>query len=273
MQIGATTKIYGVLGQNISYSLSPLLHNACFQHFGMDAVYLAFSSQEERAENLLEALDTLQICGVNLTIPYKTKIIPTLKDLDPYAKKIQSINTLKRTEQGWKGYSTDGYGFLAGLSNMSLSLQETDFHCIGAGGAATAVAHALLEKNIKSLSLSNRNSDPLEHLFEQLKQNYPHAKIQIQAPKKGAVLVNCTPVGKDSVSFSAPKEWVEDAKAVIDLLYFPLASPLLRFAQSLGKPTQNGLPMLFHQARLSFEIWHQILPPIEVMEESIQHKL
>ncbi len=264
--ISEKTGIYGVIGTSVQKSLSPLIHNAAFEYHSIKAVYLPLVVGASNANSIISALSTLSFQGANVTVPYKTLILSQLQLIDPYAKKIGAVNTLVQTDQGWKGYSTDGYGFIAGLAELNIDLMKRSVLVIGAGGAARSIIHALAESGVKALAIKNRSKDSANEIVAELDlaEHYQDQKFDL--------LVNATSVGMDGIGLSAPLELINKAEIVVDLIYNPAMTPLLKLAKAQGKIIQNGLPMLLYQAMKSFEIWTSKTTPIEVLRQALRDK-
>lgn len=266
MLINGNSTIYGVIGNPIRHSLSPKIHNFLFQHFNLNSVYLPFLVPIKNSEKIIHALTTLSIQGANITVPYKSIIIPQLDHVDEYAKSINSVNTIKYENGKWSGISTDGAGFISGLQQLKINIPESKILIVGAGGSAKAIAFALAMHNVKSIYIQNRTQSTANELVNNLTSNV-HAEIY--ANQEFNVLINSTSVGLDGNSISVPHNIINQAEYVIDLIYNPKITPLLDYAKQNGKTIQNGLPMLLEQARLAFEFWSGVSVNPELMQKII----
>lgn len=257
--IDGNTKIFGLLGQDLSYSLSFQLHNSAFQHFGCNSIYVPLVvSDHLQSQYFLEGLlhGTTSIMGCNITIPYKTKFVDhKLLQLSPNVKKTQSINTLIKKGDGWVAENSDILGFIKSISHIDF--KNRDILILGAGGVARSVIYALREK-IKlqnSIWIFNRTHEKSKTLSQKYDlqvitalQQWPH--------KKDSVIINCTSMGQgvqsSLMSFSDNRPFHED-QIVIDLIYNQ--TPLLQKASYDGAIFYNGLSMLIWQAAISFSWW------------------
>ncbi|MBL0691714.1 MAG: shikimate dehydrogenase [SAR324 cluster bacterium] len=269
--INGETSIYGILGCPVRSSLSPKMHNAAFAYHKLNSVYVPLLVESGGQNSIIKAFNTLNIKGANITVPYKSSLFEQLDSIDPYAKKINSINTLIKTNQGWAGFSTDGVGFIQALTELKIDIANTSFLMIGAGGAGKAIAFALCEAGAQRLYIKNRTTSKADELIDNLRGNSWLVDRYSPTNNNFQVLINTTSVGMDATSLSADDEMIRKAKVVIDIIYSPEMTPLLVKAKAAGKIIQNGLPMLINQARESFYIWTGKMISSEVLRKAILH--
>ena len=262
--INAQTQLYGVIGNPARHSLSPIIHNGAFKKMGMNAAYLAFE-----VENLVEAMIGIRglgIRGVSVTIPFKTQVAPYLDQVDSVAGKIKAINTI--TNEGGKliGHNTDWYGALQALETK-VDLKGKRVILLGAGGAARAIAWGLKERNCRVFVI-NRSSDKARNLASEFGFNYlPISSIDAL---NAHVMINATSVGMypSDAESPIPKEIFKEGMVVMDIVYRPLRTRLLREAEERGCMIIDGLEMLAHQGAAQLEIWTGKKPdPLEIKND------
>lgn len=235
----------GLIGRNISYSFSKKYFEQKFQklllpHFSYEIFDM------ENLENFSEVIKTSNLKGLNVTIPYKEKVIPFIDELSEEAQDIGAINCIKIENGKTKGYNTDAFGFEKTLLLHKKDHQKTAI-VLGNGGAAKAVKFILKKNNIPFTTVSRNTEINYDNLTpEQIKENL--------------IIIQCTPVGtfpnvEDSVQI--PFEGIGENHLVIDLVYNPEYSKFIKKAAEKGAKTVNGLYMLEQQAEKAWEIWNQ----------------
>jgi shikimate dehydrogenase len=259
------TKLYGIFGDPIGHSLSPLMHNTAFTHHGLDAVYLPFAVHPAHLEVAVKSIAALPIHGVNVTIPHKQAVMAWLDDVSPEARLIGAVNTIHLRDGRLHGYNTDGIGFLRSLDAAGSQVEDRTVMLLGAGGAARAIAVQLCLSGIRRLYLANRTPTRAEGLAAFLKQNIPHADISVIAMGESSlathlphtdIVVNATSIGMHPHDpMILPSTELGPRHLVCDIVYRPLHTVLLRAAQRQGARTVDGLGMLLHQGAKAFEIW------------------
>ncbi len=259
--IDGATQVYALLGRPVAHSLSPAMHNAAFRELGLNAVYVAFEVSD--LARAVAGLRGLQIPGVSVTIPLKEEIIPLLDELDPRAARIGAVNTVVNRGGQLIGHNTDWLGALMALEEQT-QITGKRFLILGAGGAARAIAFAVLEKggqvaitdvdHGKSLALS-RQLGAAAVAPGQLGE-YP-----------AAVLINATPVGMEPKSDDIPLDpnLLAHYRVVMDIVYKPLDTRLLQEARTRGCQVIDGLRMLIHQGAAQFELWTGRPAPLDIM--------
>ena len=274
--ISADTKVYGIIGNPVSHSLSPILQNTLAKEMNIDMSYSAFHVTENIKEAIKGAF-ALDIKGFNVTIPYKKDMLDIVSDIDDRAKKIGAINTLIKTENGYKGYNTDIIGLGMSLYNNNLSIKGKDIIILGAGGAAKAVLYLAIEEGVKSITLVNRNISKAKELrvevgikdisvisLDDLKSN-----INL-LDKDNYFAFQTTNVGMHpNVEDCIIEEeaFYEKCDSGIDLIYTPFETSFIKKMKSNGKICINGLDMLILQGVASFEIWNNIKVKKDTIEK------
>jgi shikimate dehydrogenase len=272
--ISGHARLTGLLGWPVSHSKSPRLHNHWLGQLGIDGAFLPLPVQPEDLDHVLSALPRMGFIGVNVTVPHKQAVIARLDDIDPLAARIGAVNCITIGPDGrLRGGNSDALGFIANLRDAQpgFSASRGPIVLLGAGGAARAVAVALIEDGAHEIRLLNRTLETAQSLAAEL--GAPVTALpwhhRHDALAGAALLVNSTSLG---MVHQPPLELSLDAlpKAALvnDLVYAPLETALLAAARARGNPCADGLGMLLHQARPAFAGWWGVTPPLT---EEIRH--
>jgi len=254
--IDAQTQLYGVIGNPVRHSLSPVIHNGAFMRLGWNAVYLAF--EVRNLEEALRGIRGLGMRGVSVTIPFKAQVVPLLDEVKGLAKKIGAVNTIVNRSGKLTGYNTDCDGARQALEEK-MNLRGKRIILLGAGGAARAIGFGLKERNCQ-LTVVNRSKKEGEALSAELRCDYLplSSLVKMKAGELEAdVIINATSLGmypRDGET-PVPKKLLKEGTIVMDIVYQPLQTKFLREAKQSGCVTVNGLEMLMRQAAAQFEIW------------------
>ncbi|MFC1804567.1 shikimate dehydrogenase [Candidatus Omnitrophota bacterium] len=270
-------KIFGLIGDPVSHSLSPLMHNAAFAHLKIDAEYKLFPLKEQELQGFLRGLGRLDICGLNVTVPYKEKVIPLLANISEEARLIGAVNTIKVSNDRLDGFNTDGLGFLRHLKQeLDFDPRDKSIAVIGAGGASRAVCVYLSKEGAAKISIFDIDKPKAQGLARHLKENFPSTEVLTVDSAQGlglsdcALLVNASPIGmKESDPSVIKDEDIGNDLLVYDLVYNPAETKLLKAAKEKGARSVNGLGMLLHQGAAAFEIWTQEKAPLDVMRKAL----
>jgi len=243
--IDAQTELYGVIGNPVHHSLSPMIHNGAFRRLGWNAVYLAF--EVKNVEEALRGIRGLGVRGVSVTIPFKTEVLPFLDKIEGLAKKVGAVNTIVNRRGRLIGYNTDCEGALEALEEK-IDLRGKRVVLLGAGGAARAIGFGLAERGVPLLVV-NRSKGRGRALSKELGCDYL-AISSLARMKEGGVeadiMINATSLGmypRDGET-PLPKELLKKGMMVMDIVYEPLQTRLLREAKKKGCVTVDGLEML-----------------------------
>ena len=279
-QVDAATKIYGVAGNPIRSSLSPLMMNTAFRRETVNAVYLGL--QTSKADDLFKLAREVPIQGMSITMPLKQDVMPLLERTDPLSAKIGAVNTILRAQDGkFYGFNTDVAGIVSPLERR-LSLKGAKVLVLGAGGAARAAVFGCCDKGAE-VSILNRTPETAQKLARQA--GAKAIKREAVAKMTFDVIINATPVGMAGVgkhasggsAKSAPASPLEaneiNARYVFDLVYNPIETPLLRLARQKGIPVITGVEMFVQQGARQFEIWTGKPAPEEEMLRVVLHAL
>jgi 3-dehydroquinate dehydratase / shikimate dehydrogenase len=256
-----TTALYGVVGNPVMHSLSPVMHNAGFRHFGIDAVYLPLLASD--ADDFVRFARAMGMSGVSITAPFKVALMEAAVELEPLARRVGAINTLIMRDGRWCGANTDVHGFSAPLSSR-IALKGIRAAILGAGGAARAVAVALSDMGA-AITVCARRKEAAQEIVDATA-----GSVGEFPPRAGSwdVLVNTiTPEG-DAGQHSPIEGAALDGEIVFDLTYVPAETRLLADARAAGCLTIGGLEMLVAQAERQFELWTGQKPPAGLFQRA-----
>jgi shikimate dehydrogenase len=241
--------LYGLIGHPLGHSFSKDFFNQKFQTENIDAQYLNFDIPT--IELLNEVLTRQQIKGLNVTIPYKEKVIPFLDELSEEAKSIGAVNVIKVYQQEnkirLKGFNTDVIGFTESLQPL-LNPTHKKALILGTGGASKAVQFGLQQLNIETLFVSRRSCD----------NTLTYSQLTSKVMKEHTIVINCTPVGMHPHTDECPEipyEFIGEGHILYDLVYNPEETLFLKKGKAVGATTKNGLEMLLLQAKAAWNIW------------------
>jgi shikimate dehydrogenase len=270
------TNVVGVIGSPIAHSLSPTLHNAAFTAAGLDWCCVAFDVAEGDAERALGGMAALGIRGLSVTMPHKTAVATLLvENSTPEALALGAVNCVIRQPDGrLLGHNTDGAGFLDSLRiDAGIDPRGMDIVVLGAGGAARAVVHALGTAGAASVVVINRNA---ERGARAAALAFGRGRVGTLADVEAAeVIVNATPVGMGAGATESPlpDDAVHAGHVVVELVYHPADTALLKAARAAGAITIGGLGMLVHQAAHAFTRWTGVEAPVEAMRAAARAHL
>ena len=263
----AITRIAAVIGDPVRHSLSPRLHNAGFAALGLDWFYVAFPVAKGQAAQAIEAMRTLSIEGLSVTMPHKKSVAVAVDDLSPTAAKLGAVNCVRRDGDRLVGENTDGIGFVDSLrSQLHMDPDGLTIVIVGAGGAARSIALAMAEHGAQ-VGIFNRTASSAEEVVEIV--GAASSVVQEEAIRDADVIVNATPLGMSNDSLPFDPSLLSKGQSLIDLIYEPEKTALLVEAESLGVKTLNGVGMLLHQAGAQFQLWTGCEPPLKEMAQAV----
>ncbi|MBE9547302.1 MAG: shikimate dehydrogenase [Proteobacteria bacterium] len=262
-------KIFALFGNPTGHSLSPLMHNAAFSKMGIDARYVPFCV--ENLEDAVKGIRGLNICGVSVTIPFKTAVMKYLDELDDSALKIGAVNTIVNDGGRLTGRNTDWIGLSIALKK-SIKIDKKTFAILGAGGAARAAVYAVLMEGGTPIIL-NRTAEKGRKLAGEFGCKFYH--IDDIGKIKADCLINTTPVGMSPDTGKSPVESaiLTNFRCVMDMIYNPLRTKLLEDAEKAGCTVLSGLDMFVHQGAEQIKMWTGMEPPREFMRQVVLEKL
>lgn len=250
----------GVIGKPISHSLSPTIHGLWINHFNLQASYEALLVDDLKSFFNC-AKDTFS--GFNVTVPYKEQVLKFCDDLSPEVRALGAANTIVNENGRWKAYNTDGLGFIRSVDEqLSLAVLDKDVLVFGAGGSAKAVVAALISKQVNKIYICNRTHKHALEIQNAYLKTFPNIYCigfnEIQKSnlclKNVALVVNTTSVGLNNSEecLIADASWLHSGMSVIDLVYKPAVTMLLKQASKKQLSYTNGLGMLVYQAAYAF---------------------
>lgn len=274
--IRGSTQILGVIGDPVAHSASPAMHNAALAHTGLDYVYIACHVTPDGLPDLGTSMRTLGIRGLNVTVPHKQSVMAVVDELSEAATRIGAVNTIVHEAGRLLGDNTDAYGIAASLrEDGGLAQLPPRVVLLGAGGAARAVLHAVLEDTgVEQVWVLNRTLERAQQLVDELGCGRAVAgPLNDSAPlNQAGLLINCSSVGLAphvDVSPLGDGAGLHDEMVVVDIVYKPLRTLLLQQAEAAGARTVDGLGMLVHQAARAFELWTGQPAPVAVMRQAL----
>ena len=259
-------KKYLVIGNPIEHSLSPKLHNHWIKKYKINATYDKVKLNDSDLGDMVSKIRNNKITGINITVPFKQKIIPHLDSLSPIAKEANSVNTIYKKGNKIVGDNTDIEGFKKSIRAINFEVKNKEIFIIGAGGVALSIIVALKKLGVAKINITNRTISALITL----KKKYPDLNI-IDWGKSSDfdLVINSTSLGlkkddKIPLDFTTSKS----NKVFYDVIYSPKRTNFLLEGYQNGNKIENGIKMFIFQAQLSFYIWHKVLP--DVTEETVK---
>jgi shikimate dehydrogenase len=269
--------VYGLIGNPVGHSLSPPMHEAAYDELGIDARYVTFEPAADELVTAIAGADALGVAGLNVTIPFKQDILD-LVDPDDLAARIGAVNTVDFSTSPPRGYNTDAAGVTRSFAHHDVALDGRDAVLVGAGGAGRAVAFALVDAGA-SVHVANRTVERADDLAADV-----CAATDTTATSGGldtlpdrvadaGILVNATSVGMDEDATPVPADALHADLTVLDAVYSPIETRLLRDAEAAGATTIDGAWMLLYQGVEAFERWTGREAPVDEMNAALRSHL
>lgn len=260
--------LYGVIGDPVAHSLSPVMQNAAFKALNMDCYYAPFHVKGRYLYEAVNGARALGLGGLNVTVPHKEVIIRFVP-ADDASHDIGAANTIDFKAN--KAYNTDAPGAIASLKDNGVSIKGKNVLVLGAGGAARAVTYGLL-KNGAAVTIANRTAPKAVDLAAYIREHGDVFGTSMDDLKEKVaiadVIINTTTVGMGEDRTLVTAGMLNDKQVVFDLVYRPVETQLLKEAKLAGAKAIDGITMLVRQGAMSFEIWTGVKPPVDVMERS-----
>lgn len=275
-QITRQTQVYGVLGDPIGHSLSPLLHNTAFQQTGTDAVYLPLRVPVDQFRETLEAFQWIGIRGYSVTIPHKEAALASFPKCDERVREIGAANTIYRdANDQWRTENTDLTAALDSLQQAfreGESLEGKRVLLLGAGGAARAVGYGVIQRG-GLLVVTSRKAERARTLAEELGCKY--CTWENRGSEGIDVLINCTPVGMSPNVDDTPflETWLQETMLVFDTIYNPEQTLLIRHARERGCRAVTGVEMFVRQAAAQYQLFTGQAPPVDSMRDTLRRSI
>jgi shikimate dehydrogenase len=267
--IDASTRVYGVMGDPVGHSLSPVMHNAAFRRTGYHGVYLAFHVTD--LDGAVKGIRALNIHGVSVTLPHKVAVMDLLDEVEPAARRIGAVNTIVNETGRLCDFNSDSPGAMAALMEKT-PIDGKRVAVIGAGGAARALAYGI-KAHGGHLTIVNRSRDRGCRLADEMADDFC---LLTEFSGGGIdILVNTTSVGMrpQSDRMPASSAALRPGMTVMDIVYNPLETMLLKTAREKGCTLVDGLSMFIHQGAIQFERWTGEKAPVQLMKQTVLEAL
>ncbi len=273
-------KLLCLIGHPVKHSVSPSMHNKAFETLKMNYVYLSFDVYPGNLDDAVKGLKAIDVRGFNVTIPYKEEVIGYLDHVDLIARRVGAVNTVVNSSNSLIGYNTDVEGVETTLRLNSIKLYDEEIVVLGAGGAARAAVFTFLSHSPRRVTIINRTFEKAKEVAREFNPEIcrpePLTRKSIQESLKNAyLLVNATPVGMKPGEDASliGKDLLNPDLTVFDMIYNPLKTKLLSYAEEIGAKTVNGVDMLVGQGAASFKLWTGVNPPFKLMRKTVLEEL
>lgn len=277
MMINGKTRTLGLLGDPVEHTMSPLIHNTLSDIVGLNNVYVPFHTRSENLESAVKGAYALNILGLNVTVPHKYEVMKYLSAIDEGGQAIGAVNTLVRTENGYKGYNTDMMGLFREVRSYGVELDGQDVIILGAGGAAKAVAYMCVSNGAGHVYILNRTVAKAQAIADHMNDffgNQSMTAMSIQdyhkLPEKKYIVFQSTSKGlyphSDEVVIEDPA-FYKLISVGIDLIYKPFCTGFMSLCRQAGAKSYNGLKMLLYQGIIAYELWNDITVDEETADE------
>ena len=251
-------KKFFVIGNPISHSLSPELHNFWIKKNKINAVYDKIKLEESELKDFINKLRNEEIHGINVTVPFKNKVIKYLDKLSLEVETTDSVNTIYKSGDDLIGHNTDVAGFELGLRHSKINVLHKSILILGAGGVVPSIIYSLLSMGCKKIFLSNRTFEKAENI----KKKFDEVEvIEWKKIPDFDIVINATSVGLKGESLDL--EFNTKDKVFYDVIYNPKETQFLKKAKENGNRVENGKFMFIYQANQSFSIWNNVIPKID----------
>ncbi len=274
MNVNGTTKVYGLIGNPVEHTLSPLIHAYLAERLNMNMTYVPFCVKDNLNSGVRGAR-ALGIHGLNITVPYKNLVIPILEEIDELALEIGAVNTLVPVQNGYKGYNTDMSGLKRAMESEGIILNGKTVVILGAGGAARAVAFLLAKEEAAKIYILNRTFEKAKVIADHVNRflekevaiplllseykSLPSSYIAIQASSVG--------LNESETAIIEEEDFYKGVEVGYDLVYKPFVTKFMKYVEAQGKQAFNGLKMLVYQGIDAFELWNDCTVPHDLAED------
>ena len=265
--INGKTYTCGLIGNPVEHTMSPVIHNTLAEKMNLNMVYVPFWVQQDLAAAVKGAY-ALNVQGFNFTVPYKSDILESLVSVDDLAEKIGAVNTLVKTDGGYKGYNTDMSGLYRAMTSYGIKIEGEEIILLGAGGAARAVAYLCVYYKAKKVYLLNRTIEKAKSIAEEIQLRTGKdiiVPMQLedykQLGERKMLCIQATSVGlspHDNEVIISDKEFYEKIHTGYDLIYRPTNTKFMQLVKEHGGQAYHGLKMLLYQGIEAFEMWNQV---------------
>lgn len=275
--IDGHTRTCGLIGNPVAHTMSPVIHNTLAQKLSHNLVYVPFKVEEGQILSAVKGAAALNLLGLNVTVPYKSQVMEGLAQVDALAEKIGAVNTLVRTEGGFKGYNTDMPGLYRAMCSEGIRLEGEEAVLLGAGGAARAVAFLCAEMGVSRVYMLNRSIEKARAAAGEVNQKtgreciYPMALSDYrELPDKRFLAIQATSVGlypDVDRAVIEDRDFYRKIHTGYDLIYKPANTRFMKLVRDNGGQAFHGLKMLLYQGIIAYELWNDISVPEEMAME------
>ena len=264
--INGYTRTCGLIGNPVEHTLSPVIHNTLSMVLGKNLAYVPFHVETGRLEDAIKGAFALNLLGMNVTVPYKSDVIPYLTDIDPLAVNIGAVNTLVRTEKGYKGYNTDMPGLYRAMCEDGVKVRGEKVLILGAGGVARAVAMLLLDKGAKEAVILNRTVEKAQEVADEVNRlagrefvkALPINAYDTLPEGERYLAIQATSVGMYpdcDAAVITDSAFYKKVHTGYDLIFNPPKTRFMELVEEQGGKACNGAKMLLYQGIIAFELW------------------
>lgn len=277
MEINAKTKVCGLIGWPVGHSVSPVIHNSLAEIYDRNLVYVPLPVEPGKLQAAIAGAEAFGFAGMNVTVPYKSEVIPYLKAIDPLAGQIGAVNTLVPVEGGYKGYNTDLPGLYRAMCADDVQITEEEVILLGAGGVARAIAFLLLDKGAERIYILNRSKERAEKLADEVNgaagRSFAIAYSLEEYKKldrgRQYLTIQATNVGMYPHTEHAvieDEQFYRLVKTGYDVIFNPTTTRFMELVRHSGGQAFCGLKMLLYQGLIAWELWNDM----EVSEETAE---
>lgn len=266
--IDGKTRTCGLIGNPVEHTMSPIIHNTLAKMCGHNLVYVPFPVEEGKVEEAVKGAYALNILGMNVTVPYKSEVLESLVEVDELAAKIGAVNTLVRTEGGYKGYNTDITGLHRAMMSEDIRMEGEEILLLGAGGASRAAAYLCGAQKAKKVYLLNRTIEKAQRLTEEVNEAFQREIFEPmllsdfpKLPERKFLAIQGTSVGlapHDGEAAIEDADFYRRIHTGFDLIYKPFDTRFMQLVREAGGKAYNGLKMLLYQGIIAYELWNQV---------------
>ncbi len=280
--VDARTKVFAVIGSPVEHSLSPQMHNASFAELGLNCIYVAHRVEAHELRDAVAGFKALKYGGVNVTLPHKQAVLSYVSELSDEARAIGAVNTLEFRKGRVVGHNTDGVGALNALREAGVEVDKKRVLIIGAGGAARAIAITLAMRcDVAGITLLGRTKEKLIALARDVERAGAGVTTALlgddlrSVVEESDIVIHATPVGMHPRTEETllRAEHLASKPVVMDIVYTPRETLLLREAKKAGCKTIDGVGMLVHQGAEAERIWLGVEPGVEAMRRAVLEAL
>ncbi len=268
-QIDGRTRLCGLIGNPVEHTMSPVVHNTLAKMEGRNLAYVPFLVEKDQVRKAVEGAFALDVLGLNVTVPYKSEVMEYLVGIDGMAEKIGAVNTLVRTEHGYKGYNTDLMGLYRAMCSEGIRIEGEEILILGAGGAARAAVFLCVSKGAAKVYILNRTVEKAQAVAEEANRIFgtecveamPIDGYQRLPEGKKYLAVQATSVGLfPNVEEAAilDRAFYERVHTGFDLVYRPSSTKFMRMVKDAGGKAYHGLKMLLYQGIAAYELWNSV---------------